>query len=976
MILVTAAVCLVFTFSVSGEEISIPSAAKTKIDFASHVKPIFKKSCVRCHGDEKHKGGLSIATRETLLKGGESGGAVVVGKSAESLLIKLVSGLEPDLVMPKKGDRLTSEQIGLLRAWIDQGLSWEDGFSFGRKWRKAPLKPRRPKLPVAENGSGLTHPIDLLLQPYLKKIKFKIGKPVSEVVFARRVHLDIIGLLPKPEDLDEFINGENVNKRSLLVQKLLEDRKAYTEHWLTFWNDALRNAYRGTGYIDGGRKQITSWLYKALYDNMPYNQFVHELISPKNGSGGFIRGIKWRGVVNASQRMELQAAQNVSQVFLGTNVKCASCHDSFINYWKLADSYGLASVFADKPLELFRCDKPTGKISQVKFIYPELGEIDASAPKNVRMKQLADILTSPENGRLSRTIVNRLWAWFFGRGIVEPVDDMDQAPWSEDILDWLAIDLQDNEYNLKHTIEIICTSQAYQLESVGAPMPDEKNFNFRGPLVRRMTAEQFVDAVASLSGVWPNRPATKVVAQASTDVGVAFDPGMEKFNSGVMNDGAKAVDVDITGSKKLQLIVLDGGNGTSYDWADWAEPRLEGPAGTMKLIDVRWRKATTGYGKIQFNKNIVGKPMRVDGKPVAYGIGTHAKSVIVYELPPGYTRFKATVGPDTGSVEKKGTKVSVQFILLADDPRVGAELKESIQDGAKWIWSDPKAASSTAPATIYFRRNIKVDEIPSQAVAVMTCDNEFDLFLNGNNIISSRDWKNPVAVDFTQNLIEGTNTLAVIAINVSNAPNPAGFFFYSCAFKKGESHWMVGSDSSWLWSKTKTKGWEMPGFDTKGWQHSAELGGVDAGPWAIREKLMAALGKGFRSPSKSFDIGSQIRSALLNDNALTRALGRTNREQVLTRRDSIATTLQAIEMTNGVTLSNTLKKGAAKWKKEFGSAKPSELITNIYQSGLGRKPNEKEIVAAVELVNSQPTKESIEDLLWVLAMLPEFQLIY
>src|SRR5207247_1342981 len=98
-------------------------------------------------------------------------------------------------------------------------------------------------------------------------------------------------------------------------------------------------------------------------------------------SEGFLKGIKWRGVVNASQVPELQFAQNVGQVFLGINLKCASCHDSFIDNWKLADAYGLAAVVADAPLLVHRCDKPTGARAQVKFLFPELGAIDPGRPR-------------------------------------------------------------------------------------------------------------------------------------------------------------------------------------------------------------------------------------------------------------------------------------------------------------------------------------------------------------------------------------------------------------------------------------------------------------------------------------------------------------------------------------------------------------------------------------------------------------------
>src|SRR5262249_18532721 len=154
---------------------------------------------------------------------------------------------------------------------------------------------------------------------------------------------------------------------------------------------------------DGGRKQITRWLYDALWSNKSYDQFVRELISPTDNSEGFIKGFKWRGNVSAAQSVELQFAQNVGQVFLGVNLKCASCHDSFIDDWKLTDSWGMAAIVSDHPLEIYRCDVPTGKTAEAKFIFPEIGTIDGSAPREKRLEQLAALMTDPRDGRLTRT---------------------------------------------------------------------------------------------------------------------------------------------------------------------------------------------------------------------------------------------------------------------------------------------------------------------------------------------------------------------------------------------------------------------------------------------------------------------------------------------------------------------------------------------------------------------------------------------
>lgn len=499
----------------------LPAASTEPVVFARDIKPIFEARCIQCHGRGRDKGGLQFDTRATLLKGGDSGPAVVVGKSEASLLIELVSGLDEDEVMPKKGTRLTPTQVGLLRAWIDQGLVWDAAITFARM-PPLNLTPPAPKVKVTLDSA--VNPIDQILKPYFARNGFKSPRPVDDRLYARRVYLDAIGLLPREAELKSFVADRSKDKRARLAQRLLGENKEYAEHWLSFWDDLLRNDYRGTGYIDGGRKQITKWLFAALSTNMPYDQFVGELINPVAGSEGFTRGIVWRGAVNASQTPQMQAAQNISQVFMGVNLKCASCHDSFINDWRLADAYGLACVYSDGPLEMFLCDKPTGKISHAAFIYPQLGEIDPGADKAARLTRLAELITSPQDGRLSRTIVNRLWAQCFGRGLVEPVDDMEQPAWNQDLLDWLAEDLVEHHYDLKHTLERIFTSEAYQMPAVNLGETSGKNFVFRGPGIRRLSAEEFRDALGELTGAWYEKaefPAETNQIRASL---VAADP--------------------------------------------------------------------------------------------------------------------------------------------------------------------------------------------------------------------------------------------------------------------------------------------------------------------------------------------------------------------------------------------------------------------------------------------------------------------
>ncbi len=465
-------------------------------DLNLEVRTILAHNCYNCHGEAKKKGGLRMDSREALFAGGEGGPVLIPGNPEKSELIRritLPTGHKE--AMPTKGKRLNADQTGILKLWIAKGAPWPDQEK--SIYRVAAIAPRLPDLPPAT--AEYNQPVDRLVNAYFNQTKTEWKPAVDDRVYIRRVYLDIIGLLPPPARIDQFLADTRPAKREILVKELLNRNHDYAQHWLTFWNDLLRNDYSGTGYITGGRSDITRWLYNSLEVNKPYNWFVKELISPEKESAGFIKGIKWRGTINSSQRTEMQAAQNVAQVFMGLNLKCASCHDSFISDWKLEDAFGFASIFADSLLEIHRCDLPTGKIATSRMLYPELGEISITADTEQRLRELADFLVQPKDGRLYRTLVNRVWAQLMGRGIVEPVDEMDNVPWSEDLLDWLAYDFAETGYDMKQLIFKIVTSSTYQLPSVSIQEAGDlaaEEFRFTGMIRRRLSAEQFADAIS------------------------------------------------------------------------------------------------------------------------------------------------------------------------------------------------------------------------------------------------------------------------------------------------------------------------------------------------------------------------------------------------------------------------------------------------------------------------------------------------
>ena len=806
-----------FAFRCSAVDASLPKPFAGEIDFGRDIAPILESRCVKCHGKGKNKGGFNLDSREKILQEADSGPAIQLGNSAESYLVQLVAGVDPDNVMPQKGSRLTEKEIGLIRTWIDRGLPWEETIRFSKK-PSLNIKPNRPVIPRRENGFIQGNPVDAFMSSYFEKEGFVPPDSVDDRTYVRRVYLDAVGLLPSEEELKAFVADRSFDKRRRLVGRLLEDRQNYAEHWLTFWNDLLRNDYRGTGFIDGGRKQISAWLYQALADNQPYDMFVRNLITEAPGAEGFLKGIIWRGVVNASQTPNMQAAQNVSQVFLGVNLKCASCHDSFINDWNLEDAYGMAGIFAKEPLEIFQCDKPTGKTSQAKFLHPNLvGTIDAKMPRRERLKTLATIMTSRENGRLSRTIVNRLWAKFFGRGLVPTLDDMEQPSWHPDLLDWLAADLADHAYDLKHTMALLLTSQTYQLPSRPSPERMETAEAFRGPLMRRMTAEQFADALGSFTGRRFQTPANDAI---DLSVGLPID--------------------------------------------------------RIHSLREQTRKAH---------------------------------------------------------------------------------------------WISMKTGESEKAEAAFFRKRFQTDSLPKMADAYIAAADSFHLFINGKQAGKGKGRTKVFRFDLQNRLVAGSNLIALKVARSEEQTQTAAVFALIRLAEDGrgeEKFRYLGSNDTWICHAEALPGWEKETLETLDWNRAAELGDARSGPANIEPRLIAKI--------SAADQFGAIRASLATSDPLTRALGRPNREQVMTARSSDATTLQALELTNGNTLAEKLSAIASDLIAQK-TGRPQKIVEHLFWVGLGRAPSQSETKACAAFFREGLTQNTVEDLLWTVVMLPEFQLV-
>jgi hypothetical protein len=490
-----------------------PAATVALVDYQSQIRPVLVERCLECHSQDKRKGGLSLATYADALEGGRNGAVVRPGNSGRSLLVHRVTGqIEPQ--MPKDEPPLSASELALVRLWIDQGARESRVSPPAPPPWEAPLGLQRPAVP-GSTWAQWSGPIDRFVAAYLRERADSEPAVVSDALFARRVYLDLWGLLPTPAQLEAFTSSTDPGKREALVTALLADDRKYADHWISFWNDLLRNEEGVTYFSESaGRKSITEWLAAALTSNLPYDSFVAKLINPSapGDPDGFLVGVNWRGETSAAVTPWMQASQNTAQVFLGVNLKCNSCHDSFVSKWKLKDAYALAAYFAPDPkLQMFRCDVALDRYAEPGFLFPQVSHSPASGSLADRRAAAAALFTDARVGRLPRTLANRLWQRLFGYGIVPNPDEMDGKPWSPALLDWLASDFVDHGYDIKHLIRTIVTSRAYQMPAVPRTgEPPARGYVFAGPEVRRLTAEQFGDAIGAITGEWnvfPGRPA-------------------------------------------------------------------------------------------------------------------------------------------------------------------------------------------------------------------------------------------------------------------------------------------------------------------------------------------------------------------------------------------------------------------------------------------------------------------------------------
>jgi YHS domain-containing protein len=574
----------------------IPAAVPRTVSFAKEVQPLLAARCGTCHLNGKKSGGFRMDSRELFLQGGDSGPVVKAGSSGESPLIRLVAALDPENRMPPQGPILSNDHVGILRAWIDQGLKWEAGVTSlkppeqltaleaeaaglcavrkvpsklvyhttlgeqtyhfccldckktfvanpakygvpdsGKLTSKVSAKPV-PSAPTRLNALALARHIDEHINKRLAEKKLTPSPQADDPEFLRRLYLDVHGVIPPVDRLVTFLDAAGADKRLKVVDNLLADAR-YSRHMADVWDHLL--VPRNTPGSEPAVAPLTAYLEQKFHDNVPWDQLVRDILTSSGTQ-------KENGAVTyfLANRTTPMVVDSASRTFLAMPLECAQCHDHPYTRWEQTDYWGFAAFYQgvsrgaiDKfgVIQLNSARGLTEQQSRLEIILPTaaagrekkketvervparlLGAERLALGKNesvVARPLAAKWLTAAGNPYFARAMVNRLWWQFFGRGLVNPVDDMfklEAEASHPELLEALSAQFVANGYDVKYMIRAITSSEAYQRTS--KPLKgNEKDTQWysRGPM-RVMTPEQIWDSLVSVFGKEPAMPAGKL----------------------------------------------------------------------------------------------------------------------------------------------------------------------------------------------------------------------------------------------------------------------------------------------------------------------------------------------------------------------------------------------------------------------------------------------------------------------------------
>jgi len=350
--------------------------------------------------------------------------------------------------------------------------------------------------------------IDQFVFDKLDSLHIEASGLSSDEQFLRRVYVDTVGMLPTPQEAETFLQSRGSEKRSKLIDRLLL-RPEFADLWALKYTELFRAGTREAG--PKAARIIFDYLKRSFQENKPYDKLVTELLLSQ-GPHLYSTGSFWNVTFDSNAA---DHATNISQIFLGTRIECAKCHNHPWEKWTQDDFYGFAAFFARVAIKEIHDDDEnehyyaeegsvihpkTKKVVTAKYLD---GGYEKDEPEKDIRVPLAAWMTSPKNPFFARAMVNRLWKHYLGRGLVEDLDDfrVTNPPSNPELLDALAADFSGHGYDLRHIIRQMLNSRTYQLSAEPTPSGRGDTRNYSHYFMRRLTAEEMLDTISEVTGI-------------------------------------------------------------------------------------------------------------------------------------------------------------------------------------------------------------------------------------------------------------------------------------------------------------------------------------------------------------------------------------------------------------------------------------------------------------------------------------------
>src|SRR5688572_8625238 len=358
--------------------------------------------------------------------------------------------------------------------------------------------------------------VDRLVDAKLERLKIQPSASTDEATFLRRVSLDLTGRLPSPERVRAFLADGRLSrvKRAAMIDELIASPE-YVDHWTVKWSDLLQSNRKFLG--EKGAYEFQHWIREAIASSRPYDVMVRELLTARGSSYDNPAANYFRVTREAKPAME-----KTTQVFLGVRMVCAQCHDHPFERWTQNEYYEMSASFSavgiragfevgeeivfDQRSEYEMKHPKDGRVVNPQFMVASHAAPVPAGP--ARRDALAAWLTSRENPFFAKAIANRMWSYFLGKGIIDPVDDMraSNPPSNPALLDALTNDFVTHNFDLRYLMRTIVSSRTYQASIVTNEWNAADRDNFSHAIPRRLSAEELMDAVASAAGARPRFP--------------------------------------------------------------------------------------------------------------------------------------------------------------------------------------------------------------------------------------------------------------------------------------------------------------------------------------------------------------------------------------------------------------------------------------------------------------------------------------